>query len=86
MTASTYHVISKDVENVLFLLLAVILPEFHEKPIWNKDEVTEKDTQDNFCEEHQFFDCTPAFLLRYLLLSLSTPSPFSYDELAEWLL
>ena len=30
--------------NVLFLLLAVILPEFHEKPTWNKDEVTEKDT------------------------------------------
>ena len=31
--------------DVLFLLLAVILSEFHEKPIWNKDEVTEKDTE-----------------------------------------
>ena len=28
--------------DVLFLLLTVILSEFHEKPIWNKGEVTEK--------------------------------------------
>ena len=30
--------------DVLFLLLTVILSDFHKKPIWTKDEVTEKGT------------------------------------------
>ena len=38
--------------DVLFLLLTVILSDFHKKPIWTKDEVTEKGTQNNLCEEH----------------------------------
>ena len=39
--------------DVLFLLLAIILSEFHEKPTWKKDEVTEKGAYNNLCEEHQ---------------------------------
>ena len=61
--------------DVLFLLLAVILSELYEKPRRNKDWVTEKSTKKNLCERHHFFDCTPSFLYRFLLLSSSTPLP-----------
>ena len=39
--------------DVLFLLVAVILSELHEKPR-RKDWVTEKSTQKNLCEENYF--------------------------------
>ena len=61
--------------DVLFLLLAVILSELYEKPKRNKDWVTEKSTKKNLCEGHRFFDCTPSFLCRFLMLSSSTPLP-----------
>ena len=61
--------------DVFFLLIAVILSELHEKPARNKAWVTEKSTQNNLCEGHHFFDCTPSFLCHFLLLSLSTLLP-----------
>ena len=66
---------------VLFLLLAVILLELHEKPR-RKDLVTTKSTLKNLCEGHHFFDCTPFFLCHFLLLCSSTPSPFQSDVIA----
>ena len=38
--------------DVLFLLFTIMLSDFHKKPIWTKDEVTEKGRQNNLCEEH----------------------------------
>ena len=55
--------------HVLFLFLAVILSELHEKPGRNKDSVTEKSTLKNLCEGNHFFDCTPS-LRNFLLLSV----------------
>ena len=60
--------------DVLFLSLAVILSELHQKPR-RKDLVTAKNTQKNLCEGHHFFDCTSSFLCHFLLLSSSTPFP-----------
>ena len=125
MTASAYHVISKEVENcifrqkeflsthvctknphwqrsgtiifckyfivildtlrgsfldVLFLLLAVILSEFYEKPRRNKDSVIEKSTWKNLCKGHHCFDCTPFFLsvICCFLWLLLPPSQVAY--------
>ena len=57
--------------DVLFLLLAVILPELHEEP-GGKDSITEKSTWKNLCEEIHFFDCTP-FLRCLCFLRLLLP-------------
>ena len=55
--------------NVFFLLLAVVLSEFHEKPR-RKNRVTEKSTTKNLCEEHHFFGCMSSFLYHMSFLSL----------------
>ena len=42
---------------------------------------------ENLCEGHQFFDFMPSFTCHFghfVLLSSSTPSPFSSDVLDEW--
>ena len=59
---------------VLFLLLAVILSGLLEKPRRNKDWVTEK--------IHRRIRVSD--IMSLLLLSLSTPSPFTGDVLAKW--
>ena len=69
--------------DVLFFLLTLTLAELHEKPR-RKDSVTEKSTSENLREGHHFFDCTPSSLCHFLLLSLSSPSPFPKKPLAEW--
>ena len=40
--------------------------------------------QRNLREGHKLFDCTHSFLCNSLLLSLSTPFPFTSDVLAQW--
>ena len=67
---------------VPFLLLAVILPGLLEKPRRNKDWVTEKVLRKICVREITFLNTRPSFLCHFLLLSLSTPSPFSSDVLA----
>ena len=57
--------------DVLFLMLAVILLELHERPR-GKDCITEKSTWKNLCKEYYFFDCTP-FILRLCFLRLLLP-------------
>ena len=61
--------------DVLFLLLAVILSELHEKPK-RKDWVTEKSTYKYSCEGYHFFDCTLSILYlfaAFFVYSLSLP-------------
>ena len=48
--------------DVLFLLFAVILSGFHEKPSRNRDWITEKNTYKNLCEGHDVLDGTSCFL------------------------
>ena len=62
--------------DVLFLLLAVILPELHEKPR-GKDWITEKSTWKNLCKEYHFFDCTPFIRCLCFLRLLLPPSQLS---------
>ena len=71
--------------DVFFLLLTVILSEFHEK-LRKKNSVTEKSTWKNLCEGHHFFGCAPTFLCYFLSLFSSTPSPYPSDILVEWTL
>ena len=61
--------------DVLFLLLAVILSEFHEKPIWNKDEVTEKAHRITCVRNINFLNACPPFyyIICYFLCQLPTP-------------
>ena len=61
--------------NVLFLLLAVILSQPHEKTGRNKDLVTEKSTQKNLSEGQDFFDCTPSFYVTLCCFHRLLPSP-----------
>ena len=63
--------------DMLFLLLAVVLSEFHEKPRRNVDWVTEKST-------FIFSDWAPSVLYRFLLLSSSTLSCIRSDVLVVW--
>ena len=65
--------------DVLFLLLAGILSELHEKPR-RKDCVTEKCTQKNL--DITFLTARPPFYV-FLLLSLTTLSSFPSDVLVE---
>ena len=51
--------------DVLFLLLAVILPELHEKPR-RKNWITEKSPWKNLLKEYYFFDCTPSILCLFV--------------------
>ena len=60
--------------DVFFLLLALILSEFHEKPR-RKNRVTEKSTKKNLCEEHHFFGCMSSFLYHMSFLSLISSTP-----------
>ena len=66
--------------NMLFLLLALILTELHEKLRKNKDWVTEKISKKNLCEGHHFFDYTPSFLCHFccFLRLLSLPFQVMY--------
>ena len=58
--------------DVLFLLLAVILSERHEKPR-RKDWVTEKSTLKNLCEGYHFFDYTLSFLCPFVAFFVCSP-------------
>ena len=58
--------------DALFLLLAVILSEVHEKPR-RKDWVTEKSTKKNLCEGYHFFDCTLSLCLFVAFFVYSLP-------------
>ena len=62
---------------MLFLLLAIVLSEPHEKTRGNNDRVTE-------IVHSLFLDCRPSLLYHFLLLSSFTPNPFPSDVLAEW--
>ena len=82
-----YYVLIPDTQggsfqDVLFLLLALILSELHEKPRRNKDSVTEKSIWKNLCEGHHFFGCIPSFLC-HLFLSSSTLFLFPGDVRVE---
>ena len=59
--------------DALFLLLAVILSEFHEKPR-RKYWVIDRSTLKNLCETHHFFGCMPSLLCRFLSLFWSIPN------------
>ena len=74
-----YYIVTSDAlvgsfVDVLFLLLAVISSELHEKPR-RKDWVTEKRAKKNLCQGHHLFDLMPSFLCQFMLISSSTPSP-----------
>ena len=80
-----YYLVNSDARvgsflDVLFLLLAVILSELHEKPRRNKDWVTEKNTYKKLCEGHHFFDCTPSFyvIFRWFLRLLPPLCQLTY--------
>ena len=61
--------------DVLFLLFAVILSGFHEKPSRNRDWITEKNTYKNLCEGHDVLDGTSCFLCDFFcFLGLLPPS------------
>ena len=68
--------------DVLFLSLAVILSELHEKTR-RKDWVTEK-VHRGFAWGISLFLTVRSPFHAFLLLSSSTPSPFSNNALAEW--
>ena len=70
--------------DVLFLLLAIILLELHEKPK-RKAELQKKVHRSICVRDITFLSALSPFYV-FLLLSLSTPSPFPSDTLAEWLL
>ena len=59
--------------DALFLLLAVMLLEFHEKPR-RKYWVIDRSTLKNLCETHHFFGCTPSLLCRFLSLFSYIPN------------
>ena len=68
--------------DVHFLLLAVILSEPHQKPR-RKDWVTEKVHRRICVTDITFLTAYSPFYV-FLLLSLSTPSPFLSNTLAKW--
>ena len=70
MAALAYHVISKEVENHIFKHNLI----FRHLCIYTK-----KSTKKNLCNGHHFFDCMTSFLCHFILLSMSTPYPFSSD-------
>ena len=68
--------------DVLFLLLAIMLSELHEK-LRRKGWVTEKSIKKNLCEGHHFFDCSPSFLCHFMFIYSSTPFLFPSDVIAK---
>ena len=81
-----YVVISDALVNsflgAVFLLLTVILSELYDKAR-RKDWVTKKVHRRN-CMRDITFLTAPFPVYVFLLLSLSTPSPFRSDVLVEW--
>ena len=63
---------------------AVTLSGFHEKPRRNEDWITKKVHRRICLRDITFLVACPPFYVTFLLLSLSTPSPFQSDVLAEW--
>ena len=71
---------------MLFLLLAVILSELYEKPRIERKIELKKKVHRIICVRDITFLTAPSPFYVFSLLSLSTPSPFPSDTLAEWLL
>ena len=66
-----------------YFFFCLILSELHFKPR-RKDWVTEKTYIEEFVWGTSLFYYTPSFLCHFLLLSLSTLSPFPSDVTPEW--